>query len=66
MTVEDQDNLEQITYRLVGSDEIDASQQWISIDSPMARALVGKSVDDEVKVKTPSGERYLVVTEIRY
>ena len=66
MTVEDQDNLEQITYRLVGSDEIDASQHWISIDSPMARALVGKSVDDEVKVKTPSGERYLVVTEIRY
>jgi transcription elongation factor GreB len=50
----------------VGSDEIDANQHWISIDSPMARALVGKSVDDEVKVKTPSGERYLVVTAIRY
>jgi transcription elongation GreA/GreB family factor len=32
----------------------------------MARALVGKSVDDEVKVKTLSGERYLVVTAIRY
>ena len=66
VTVEDQDNLQQITYRLVGSDEIDANQHWISIDSPMARALVGKSVDDEVKVKTPSGERYLVVTAIRY
>ena len=66
VTVEDQDNLQQITYRLVGSDDIDANQHWISIDSPMARALVGKSVDDEVKVKTPSGERYLVVTAIRY
>ena len=66
VTLEDQDNLEQITYRLVGSDEIDASQNWISIDSPMATALIGKSVDDEVKVKTPAGERYLVVTAIRY
>lgn len=66
VTLEDQDKLEQITYRLVGSDEIDASQNWISIDSPIATALIGKSVDDEVKVKTPSGERYLVVTAIRY
>lgn len=66
VTVEDQDSVEQITYRLVGSDEIDASQNWISIDSPIARALVGKSVDDEITVKTPSGERFLVVIAIEY
>ena len=66
VTVEDQDSVEQITYRLVGSDEIDSSQNWISIDSPIARALVGKSVDDEITVKTPSGERFLVVTAIKY
>jgi transcription elongation factor GreB len=50
----------------VGSDEIDAEQNWISIDSPMARALIGKSVDDEVQVTTPEGERYFVIVGINY
>ena len=47
-------------------DEIDSALNWISIDSPIARALVGKSIDDEVKVKTPAGDRCLVITEIKY
>ena len=53
-------------YRLVGSDEIDPSLNCISIDSPMAQALVGKSVDDEINVTTPAGTRRLVVTAIKY
>jgi len=52
--------------RLVGSDEIDSEKNWISIDSPMARALIGKSKDDEVEVKTPEGERYFVINTIDY
>ena len=68
VTLEDQNNpgapLQRI--RLVGSDEIDAEQNWISIDSPMARALIGQSVDDEVEVKTPDGERYFVINAIDY
>ena len=52
--------------RLVGSDEIDSEKNWISIDSPMARALIGKSKDDEVEVKTPEGERYFVINNIDY
>jgi transcription elongation factor GreB len=52
--------------RLVGSDEIDSEKNWISIDSPMARALVGKSKYDEVEVKTPEGERYFVINAIEY
>jgi transcription elongation factor GreB len=66
VTVEDEDSGEQHIYRLVGSDEIDSALNWISIDSPIARALVGKSIDDEVNVKTPAGDRCLVITEIRY
>lgn len=38
----------------------------ISIDSPMARALLGKAVDDEIVVKTPEGERYLEIIKIWY
>ena len=66
VTVEDEDSGEENIYRLVGSDEIDSALNWISIDSPIARALVGKSIDDEVKVKTPAGDRYLVITAIKY
>jgi transcription elongation factor GreB len=64
--IENEDG-EQKTLRIVGVDEIyDHHPQHISIDSPMARALLGKQVDDEVKVLTPSGEKLWYVNEIRY
>ncbi|MGB1403584.1 MAG: transcription elongation factor GreB [Porticoccaceae bacterium] len=66
VTVEDEESGEQQTFRLVGSDETDAKLNWISIDSPMARALVGKTIDDEAHVKTPAGDRCFIVTAIRY
>ena len=66
VTVEDQDCGDEHIYRLVGSDEINSSLNWISIDSPIARALVGKSIDHEVNVKTPAGDRCLVITAIKY
>ena len=66
VTVEDEDSGEEHVYRLVGSDEIETARNWISIDSPIARALVGKSIDEEVNVKTPAGDRGLVITGIRY
>lgn len=66
VTVEDQESLEKVTYRLVGSDEIDPAKQWISIDSPIALALIGKSVDTEVTVITPAGERTIVIIKIDY
>lgn len=53
-------------YRIVGADEFDPARRWISVDAPMARALLKKGVDDEVEVRTPTGmARYLVVA-IRY
>ncbi len=57
---------QEVTYRLVGPDEWDVKKGEISIDSPMARALIGKQVDDEVIVKTPEGERELEVIKIWY
>ena len=55
-----------LKLRIVGPDEIDPKQQHISIDSPVARALLGKQLDDEVCVMAPGGERLYWVTAIRY
>jgi transcription elongation factor GreB len=53
-------------YRIVGPDEIDPQRGWISIDSPLARALLKKTVDDEVTVRLPRGEVVYVVTAVQY
>lgn len=58
---------EQVTLRIVGVDEIyNHHPQHISIDSPMARALLGKQVDDEVEVITPKGKKLWYINAIRY
>ncbi|HCE41199.1 transcription elongation factor GreB [Alloalcanivorax profundimaris] len=54
------------TYRLVGPDEAVGSDGLISIDAPLARALLGKRVDDEARVRTPTGERCLYINRIWY
>lgn len=65
VTVEDADGRES-AYRIVGADEIDPERGWISVDSPLARGLLGKALDEEVTVETPSGIRELVVVSIDY
>lgn len=57
---------EAVEYRIVGADEFDPAQGWISIDSPMARALLKKALDDEVSVETPAGLQHYIVSGIRY
>ncbi|WP_180050138.1 transcription elongation factor GreB [Acinetobacter sp. YH12105] len=58
---------EQKNLRIVGVDEIyDHHPQHISISSPMARALLGKQVDDEAEVLTPSGKKHWFINSIRY
>ena len=63
--LEDEDGAE-IGIRIVGPDEIDPARQYVSMDSPLARALMGRRRDDEVSVEVPGGRRSYVVTEIRY
>ncbi|MBY6187865.1 transcription elongation factor GreB [Marinobacter hydrocarbonoclasticus] len=53
-------------YRLVGPDEFNVKEGKVSIDSPLARALLGKAVDDEVMVRTPNGEQVFYINQIRY
>ena len=66
VTIMDQSYKTSECYRLVGPDEIEASKNLISVDSPMSQALLGKSIGEEIVVKTPSGERYLKITDIKY
>lgn len=65
VTLEDEDGSES-RYRIVGPDELDLKLNLISIDSPLARALVGKSLDAEVRVQTPTGEKTWFVVAIDY
>lgn len=55
-----------VTHRLVGSDEFDFRPEYISIDSPMARALLKKQVDDEVVVKLPENDKTYFINQIHY
>jgi transcription elongation factor GreB len=53
-------------YRIVGPDEFDMAPDYISMDSPLARALMRKSLDDEVTAELPGGARTFVIVEISY
>ena len=53
-------------WRIVGPDEFNLSEGKLSVDSPMARALLGKTLDDEVDVASPSGNHSYWVSEIHY
>jgi len=65
VTVEDDEGHES-ELRIVGPDEIDPARRYVSMDSPLARALLGKRRDDEVKVEVPGGSKSYAVVGIRY
>ncbi|HQS02190.1 MAG: transcription elongation factor GreA [Halothiobacillus sp. 24-54-40] len=62
----DVDTDEEITYKIVGDDEADIKLNMISIHSPIARALVGKSVGDDVRIETPGGVRLFEIMQVSY
>ena len=57
---------EEVVYRIVGDDEADIKQNMISVNSPIARALIGKEVDDVAIVKTPGGDVEYEILEVAY
>ena len=65
VTLEDNSG-EEKRFRIVGPDEFDLKQNKLSMDSPMARSLLGKRLDDEVVVSSPAGEQRYYITEILY
>lgn len=57
---------EKISFKIVGPDEIYNTKDFISIDSPMARAMIKKEVDDEFYVQTPTGNKEWFINKIEY
>jgi transcription elongation factor GreB len=55
-----------VVYRIVGADEFDPEKGWISVDAPLAKALLKKFVDDEVQVQTPGGISTYSIVAVRY
>ncbi|WP_045769889.1 transcription elongation factor GreB [Xanthomonas albilineans] len=66
IALEDANSGELRRYRIVGPDETDAARGWISIDSPLARALLKKRIDDEVEAQLPGGRHSFVVVAVEY
>ncbi len=62
----DVDNDKEITYKIVGNLESDPENGDISIDTPIAQGLVGKFVDDEIKIETPSGNLNFEILEVKH
>lgn len=65
VTLEDEEG-RQKKVRIVGPDEFGDQEDYISMDSPIAKALLGKELDEEVTVTTPGGEVYWVICKIEY
>ena len=66
VTLLDEDTEKEVTYQIVGDLEADVNRGRISISSPMARALIGKSVGDVVEVNTPGGGKSYEILKVEY
>ncbi|MEO6352328.1 MAG: transcription elongation factor GreA [Burkholderiaceae bacterium] len=64
--LEDLESEQKVTYQIVGEDEADLKELKVSVTSPIARALIGKSAGDVVEVKAPAGIREYEILEVRY
>ncbi len=66
VVLEEEESGDNVTYQIVGDAEADIENGKISISSPIARALIGKSVDDEVEVQAPGGTVVYFIEAIKY
>jgi transcription elongation factor GreA len=66
LDLEDQESGSQVTYQIVGEDEAEIKEGKISVNSPIARALIGKFAGDIAQVQAPSGIREYEVLDVRY
>jgi len=66
VTILNLDTEEEVTYRIVGDDEADIKNNLISVNSPIARGLIGKSADDVVNITTPKGVVEYEITDVQY
>ena len=66
VTVFDNDDDKEITYKIVGNLESDPENGFISIDTPIAKGLIGKFIEDEISIKTPSGVLNYEILEVKH
>ena len=66
VTVVDEDDDSKMKFQIVGEDEADIKTKRLSVGSPLARALIGKKVGDEVEVATPSGGKFFELLKVQY
>lgn len=66
VTLVNVDNDEEVTYRIVGDDEANIKEGLISVNSPIARGLIGKEVDDNVTITTPGGNVEFDIIQVEY
>jgi len=66
VTVVDEDDDSEMKFQIVGEDEADIKEKRLSVGSPLARALIGKKVGDEVEVTTPSGGKFFELLKVQY
>ena len=66
VTILNVDSEEETTYRIVGDDEADIKNNLISVNSPIARGLIGKELDDVANIQTPSGTVEFEIVEVQY
>ena len=66
VTLADEDTGEETTYQIVGDVEADIKHNRIAVSSPIARALIGREVGDEVVVRAPAGEREYEIVDVEY
>jgi transcription elongation factor GreA len=66
VTLEDEETEEKAVYQIVGEDEADIAQRRLSVTSPLARALIGKTIGESVEVSTPRGARSYEVVKVAF
>lgn len=66
ITLNDDDNDDEVTYQIVGQDESDIKVGRLSITAPLARALIGKTVKDRVEVSTPKGSKSYEILKVAF
>ncbi|MCC5825402.1 MULTISPECIES: transcription elongation factor GreA [Alkalimonas] len=66
VTILNLDTEEEVSYRIVGDDEADIKKNLISVNSPIARGLIGKEQDDVVTINTPKGMVEFEITDVQY
>ncbi|ABV88390.1 transcription elongation factor GreA [Shewanella pealeana] len=66
VTIVNVDTDEEVTYRIVGEDEANIRENLLSVSSPIARGLIGKSLDDEISIVTPGGTNDFEIIKVEY